>query len=148
MKEKAWLEYRLEALEFFNGAKIGFKNARMRYRDDNREILIERLGAPPWTVDRTLAAAGVADGKAQPIKTIYYEMRFAGFPREAFFFHPLARGANVFLEPRPTGQNVLFFKQAEGRPIFSKDWTAREVTQGRVADDRRVWQFHGYKHEH
>ncbi len=141
-----WLEYRLEGLEFFNGAEIGFKNARMLYREDDREILIERLGVPPAAVDSVLRSAGIGPG--EKIRTIYYEMRFAGYPSEAFFFHPLQRGANVVLKPRPKGENTLYFEQAEGWPIFSKDWTARDVTQGRVPDDRRVWQFHGYKHEH
>lgn len=143
--DREWLEYRLEALEFHNGAKLVFKSARMLYRDDNREILVDRLGMPPGAVDRILSKAGAA---LSPIKTIFYEMRFAGYPREAFFFHPLQRGARVFLEPRPNGQNVIYFSQAAGRPIFSKEWTAREVTAGRVPLDRAVWQFHGYKHEH
>lgn len=145
MKEKPWLEYRLEALEFHNGAKLGFRNARMRYRDDNREILVERLGSPPLQVDR---AVREVMGARSPIKTIFYEMVVPGYPHEAFFFHPMARDARVFLEPRPNGQNVLYFNQAEGRPIFSKDWTLREVTQGRIPIDRAVWQFHGYRHEH
>ncbi len=146
--EKPWLEYRLEALEFHNGAKLGFRDARMRYADDDREILIERLGMPPGAVDSTLRSIAGKDGKLPPIKTIFYEMRVAGYPREAFFFHPIKRGALVVLQPRQNGQNVLFFSQAEGRPIFSKDWTLRDVTQGRIPIDRAVWQFHGYKHEH
>lgn len=143
-----WLEYRLEALEFHNGAKIGFGHAQMLYRDDSREILIRGIGFPPAAVDATLKQISNPDGSLPPIKTIFYEMRANGYPREAFFFHPISRGADVRLEHRARGENVLYFNQKDGRPIFSKDWTLRQVTQGRIPVDRAVWQFHGYKHEH
>lgn len=143
-----WLEYRLEALEFHNGAKIGFRTARMLYRDDSREVMIDRLGLPPAAVDATLKSIANPDGSMPEIKTIFYEMRVAGYPREAFFFHPIGKGAFVKLDPRPSGENKIYFNQRRGLPIFSKDWTLRQVTQGRIPIDRAVWQFHGFKHEH
>ena len=146
--EKPWLEYQLEALEFHNGAKIGFRTARMLYSTDNQEIQIDRLGMPPAAVDAVLRSVLGADGEPESIKTIFYEMRVPGYPSEAFFFHPIKRDAFVKLDPRPRGENKIYFNQAEGCPIFSKDWTMRQVTQGRIPIDRAVWQFHGYKHEH
>lgn len=143
-----WLVYRLEALEFHNGAKLGFRHAQMFYREDSREILIDRLGIPPAAVDATLRKIANPDGSLPAIKTIFYEMRVKGYPREAFFFHPVSRDASLHLDPRPKGENKLYFNQRDGRPIFSKGWTLREVTQGRIPLDRAVWQFHGYKHEH
>ncbi len=145
MSAAPWLEYVLEKLEFHNGAILGFKNAQMRYRDDGREIVITRLGSPPLAVDKA-----VRDVMAQksPIKTIFYQMRVRDFPPVAFFYHPMPAGAAVYLEPRPNGQNVLYFSQEEGRPIFSKEWTLRQVTEGKIPIDRAEWQFHGYGHEH
>lgn len=140
-----WLEYRLEKLAFHNGAILGFKKARMLYRDDDREILIERLGAPPPAVDKVLRQV---QSDRTPIRTIYYEMRVKGYPPENFFYHPMGRGARVYLEQRKSGENVLFFNNADGNTLFSKEWTLRDVTQGRIPLDKAVWQFHGYKHEH
>lgn len=146
--EKPWLEYWLEALEFHNGAKIGFRGARMLYRDDNLEVAIDRLGFPPAAVDSTLKSVENPDGTLPEIKTIFYFMKAEGYPEEAFFFHPISRGAKVRIERRRAGENVLYFNQTQGRPIFSKEWTLRQVTQGRIPIDRAVWQFHGFKHEH
>ncbi len=142
------LEYRLEKLEFHNGAILGFKKARMLYRDDSREIAITNLGIPPLAMDANLRKIANPDGKAPRIRTIYYEMVLPGYRPEAFFYHPISRGADVFIEGRQRGQNVIYFNQAAGRPIFSKEWTLRQVTQGRIPIDKPVWQFHGYKHEH
>jgi hypothetical protein len=144
-RQKPWLEYRLERLAFWNGAELGFRNARMLYRDDSREIVIDRLGAPPALVDKTVREVM---GAQSPIKTIFYEMRVHGYPRVAFFYHPIPRSVRVMLEPRPNGQNVLYFSQKNGDPIFSKDWTLREVTGGKIPIDQAVWQFHGAGHEH
>ncbi|MGH6754599.1 MAG: hypothetical protein ACREDP_20790 [Bradyrhizobium sp.] len=143
-----WLEYHLEKLAFHNGAVLGFTDARMLYRDDDREIAITQLKTPPAQVDRTINAIRLPGGQLPEIKTIYYEMRVEGYPSEAYFFHPMKKGVGVVLEPRPNGKNVLYFDQRDGRTIFSKDWTLRDVTQGRIPLDRAVWQFHGYQHEH
>ncbi len=148
MSDASELEYRLEALEFHNGAKLGFRDALMLYRDDSREIAVTRLDAAPLVVDAALRAIANPDGTLSQIKTIFYEMRLPGYAHEAFFFHPISRGADVRLELRPRGRPGRFFNQAAGRPIFSKEWTLRQVTQGRIPIDKAVWQFHGYKHEH
>ncbi len=142
------LQYRLEKLEFHNGAILGFKKAIMQYRDDNREIAITNLGIPPLAMDANLRKIANHDGTAPTIRTIYYEMVLPGYKAEAFFYHPMSRGAEVYIEGRLRGQNVIYFNQAAGRPIFSKEWTLRQVTQGRIPIDKAVWQFHGYKHEH
>lgn len=142
------LAYHLEALEFHNGAKLGFRNAKMLYRDDSREIALVEFGIPPLALDAAIRKIENPDGTLPPLKTIFYEMRMPGYPREAFFFHPISRGAEVQLERRAPGGNVLYINQTAGRTIFSKDWTLRQVTQGRIPLDRAVWQFHGYKHEH
>lgn len=147
-EKKPWLEYRLEALEFHNGAKLGFRGARMLYRDDDREIAIDRLGLPPAAVDAKLREIANPSGVLPRIRTIFYEMVVPGYPREAFFFHPIHQRADVRLQRRTNGENVLYFSQAKGRTMFSKDWTLRDVTEGRIPIDRAVWQFHGYKHEH
>ncbi len=147
--QKPWLEYHLEKLAFQNGAILGFgPGTRMQYRNDDREIAIERFGVPPAAVDAAVRGVLNPDGSMPEVKTIYYEMRVQGYPREAFFYHPMKRGVGVMLEARPRGQNVLYFSQKNGRTIFSKDWTLRDVTQGRIPIDRAVWQFHGYQHEH
>lgn len=145
-----WLQYRLEELEFHNGARMGFGSpgALMRYRDDNREIAVTDLKTPPAAVDAVVRKLKNPDGTLPEIKTIYYQMLVDGYPPQAFFYHPMKRGVGVVLEQRPRGQNVLYFNQREGRTIFSKDWTLREVTDGNIPIDKRVWQFHGYQHEH
>lgn len=143
-----WLEYRLEALEFHNGGKLGFKRARMLYNPGDHIIAIEHLDADPAAIDDALRAVANPDGTLPEIKTIFYEMRIEGFPPMALFFHPLNRGAGVYLLQRERGRARLFFQQKDGRPIFSKNYTLREVTRGKVPSDRAVWQFHGYKHEH
>ncbi len=147
--EIPWLEYRLESLEFQNGAVLGFNGARMWYRyDDNKEIAIDRLKMPPAAVDAMFATVRNGARDLPEIKTINYEMRVQGYVPQAFFYHPMKRGVGVRLEPRLKGQNMLYFSQKDGRPIFSKDWTLRQVTNGQIPIDRAVWQFHGYQHEH
>ncbi len=149
MSKAPWLEYRLEKLEFQNGAAITFRGARMLYNEDDHVIAIERIGATTAEIDRALDAIREARTGAYPeIKTIFYEMRVDGFPPMAFFYHPLGKGAGVYLQPRRPGDRVLFFFQRDGLPMFSKQWTLREVSRGKIPSDRAVWQFHGYRHEH
>lgn len=143
--KRPWLEYVLEELQFHNGARLGFKNARMLYRDDRREILIDRLGAPPLAVDKAFRDVMAA---RSPIKRIYYQMRVEGYPPVAFFKHFIPGKVRVMLEPRPNGQNVLYFNQLDGDEIFSKEWSLRQVTEGEIPIDKPVWQFHGAGHEH
>lgn len=149
---KPWLEYRLERLAFHNGAELGFTRARMRYNPSDHVIAIEHLDASTSVIDDALRRISIAgdDGQTElpAIKTIYYEMRIEGYPPFAFFFHPVSRGAQIYLLPRQPGRALLHFMQRDERPMFSKNYTLREVTRGKVPSDRAVWQFHGYKHEH
>ncbi len=148
MPKRRWIDYVLRKLEFANGAVLGFRGAVMLYREDNRGIAIEH---PDWStqdIDASLREIANADGTLPPIKTIFYDMKIEGVKNYPMFFHPLKREANVRLLPREKGRTVLFFEQADGRTIFSKDFTLRDVTQGAIDSDQAVWQFHGYKHEH
>lgn len=146
--KRLWIDYVLRKLVFHNGAVLGFRGAKMLYRDDDRGIAIEN---PDWSaqdIDASLREIADPDGTLPPIKTIFYDMKIEGVPNYPMFFHPLAPGANVRLLPRERGRTVLFFEQADGRKIFSKNFTLRDVTQGKIDSDQAVWQFHGYKHEH
>ena len=120
----------------------------MLYNTEDHVIAIEQLDARPADIDGALRKIANPDGSLPEIKTIFYEMRVDGYPPMAFFYHPIGPGAGVQLLPREGNRTRIFFRQADGRPMFSKDFTLREVTRGRVASDRAVWQFHGYRHEH
>lgn len=146
--ETPWLEYRLEKLEFHNGAVLGFRRARMLYNTEAAAIKIEHLDSSPQHIDDSLREIANPDGTLPEIKTIYYEMRVSGFPPMAFFWHPIGKGAEIRIEPPRAGQTVLIFRQADGRAMFSKDYTLRDVTRGKIDSSRAVWQFHGFKHEH
>jgi hypothetical protein len=148
MSASPWLEYRLEKLAFHNRGELGFRRARMLYNEQDHIIAIEHLDSSRQDIDAALREIANADGSLPAIKTIYYEMRVDGYRPMAFFYHPLKREAEVFLLPREAGRTRLFFRQVDGRPMFSKDWTLREVSRGKIPSDRAVWQFHGYQHEH
>ena len=65
------------------------------------------------------------------------------------FYHPLKTGSGVRIRSGRSGE--YFFAADDGRPMFSKNYTAADVTRGRIPRDlagRAVWQFHGYRHEH
>lgn len=143
-----WLEYRLESLEFQNGAKLGFRDARMLYNEGDHIIAIEQIGATPAEIDRALATIRNPDGTIPPIKTIFYAIRVEGHREPFFFYHPIQPGAGVQLLPREKGRTRLFFSQENGRPMFSKDWTLSDITAGKIRSDKKVWQFHGWRHEH
>lgn len=141
-----WLEYHLRALEFQNGAKLGFRRARMLYNEDDYIVAIEHVDAPLNFVDEKLAEIANAAGDLPELKTIYYDMVVEGH-KPLRFYHPLKRGAHVRLLPREPGRSRLFFTQANGTPMFSKDYTLREVSRGEIPSDKAVWQFHGYRHD-
>lgn len=142
------LEYRLERLEFRNGAALGFRNALMRYNPDDHVLMIDHVDAAPQQIDDMLAEiADQRTGEIPEIKTILYTIKIEGYPRVKLF-HPLKKGARVRLMPRQAGASHLFFFQEEELPMFSKDWSIRDVTRGEIPDDKRVWQFHGWRHEH
>lgn len=146
--ESPWLEYRLEKLEFHNGAVLGFRHARMRYNTEAATIMIEHLDSSPQQIEDSLREISRRDGSLPEIKTIFYEMCVTGYPSMAFFWHPISQGAEIRLLPPRSNSSVLYFRQADGLPMFSKDYTLSDVTRGRIASDRAVWQFHGYRHEH
>jgi hypothetical protein len=143
----AQLTYRLERLEFRNGAELGFRRARMRYHVDNRSILIDQVDSSPQEIDRALAEIADDSGMLPEIKTIFYEMVLTGNQPIKMFYHPLEKGAGVRLERRPRGLTALIFSQEDGREMFSKEWTLRDVTAGKIDSDFNVWQFHGWRHE-
>lgn len=140
------MEYRLRSLEFQNGARIGFVNARMLYNEDEHIIAIEQIGAPGPRIDDVLDAVRDRNGDMPELKTIYYDMMIDG-EKPIRFYHPIKRGADVRLMPRESGRSRLFFAQSDGAPMFSKDYTLRDVSEGKINSSKAVWQFHGYKHE-
>ncbi len=151
MSADPWLEYRLRRIEFQNGAEIGFRRARMLYNEDDHIIAIEHVDASSQKIDDTLAEIADQAGNLPDMKTIFYDMVVTmpgRKPVKLGFYHPMKHGAGVRLLPREPGRSRLFFAQAGGKPMFTKEWTLRDVSDGEIDSDKRVWQFHGYKHEH
>lgn len=145
-----WLEYRLRRIEFRNGAEIGFRRARMLYNEDDHIIAIEHIDASSQKIDDTLKEIANPYGDLPEIKTLYYDMVVTIDGRKPVtlgFYHPMKRGAQVNLMPPEPGRSRLFFSQADGKPMFTKEWTLRDVSDGEIDSDKAVWQFHGYKHE-
>jgi hypothetical protein len=143
MSAYPWLEYRPEALEFFGGGRVEFPaDARMLYNEEDNVILLEN----PGHLTGSRLASYVADHAE--LKRIEYSMLVDvdGRQRRLGFYHPLNRGADVRLSQNDQGD--IFFFNTQGRPLFTKDWTLREVSRGTIPSNRAVWQFHGYKHEH
>lgn len=143
--EGPWLEYRLRRLVFRNGGELGFRGARMLYNEDDHIIALEEIAASQQLIDQALAEVANADGTLGEIKTIYYDMIVTGH-KPLKFYHPIGPGARVRLLPRERGRSRLFFAQEDGAPMFSKNFTLRSVSEGQIDSDKRVWQFHGYKH--
>lgn len=146
-KNDHWLEYRLRAIEFQNGAKLGFNRARMLYNEDDQIIAIEHIDAPGRALDDALAEIANPDGSLPEMKTIFYDMVIEGYAPIGFY-HPMKRGTGVRLLPREPGRSRLFFAQKGGKSMFTKEWTLRDVSEGAIDSDKHVWQFHGYRHEH
>lgn len=142
-----WIEYRLRSLEFQNGARVGFRRARMLYNEDDHIIAIEHIDAPGFEIDQVLAEVADPYGAIPELKTIFYDMEVEGHT-PIRFYHPMKRGASVQLLPREANRSRLFFAQKSGAPMFSKDYTLRDVSEGKIDSDKAVWQFHGYRHEH
>ncbi len=135
-KRDPWVEYRLRRIEFQNGAQVGFRRARMLYNEDDHIIAIEHI----------LAEIADAEGNLPELKTIFYDIHAEGYA-PIKFFHPMQRFNEVRLLPPEAGRSRLFFAQARGRPMFTKEWTLRDVSEGQIDSGKKVWQFHGYKHE-
>jgi hypothetical protein len=147
--DESTLEYRLERLEFQNGAALAFRRARMWYHEDGDDIVIDQVDTSPQEIDSMLAEIAEPDGTLPEIREIVYNMKLSGYPPIAFFYHPIkGKGVGVRLERRPKGTAVLSFSQEDARSMFSKQWTLREVTNGKISSEKNVWQFHGWRHEH
>lgn len=144
-----WLEYRLDRLTFPNGRRIVFGGeSRMLYNPTDNIIAIETTGEKRRQV-RAAVGAGAE------LRRIDYSMLIdltssgesaGGRRRTLTFWHPLKSGTGVRVQFNDRGD--LFFLQEQGRPLFSKDFTVRDVSRGEIDSDRAVWQFHGYRHEH
>ncbi len=141
-----WVEYRLRRIEFQNGAEVGFRHARMLYNEDDHIIAIEHIDAPSWKIDEILAEIADAEGNLPELKTIFYDMAVEGHA-PIRFFHPMRPFNEVRILDREPGRSRLFFAQGDGRAMFTKEWTLRDVSEGKIDSDKPVWQFHGYRHE-
>lgn len=139
-----WLEYRPDKLFFRGGGTVRFQpTSRMLYNPTDHVIYLENPGA---AAVRQMAA-NHSLGNAE-LARIEYSMlvNVPGHRTTLEFFHPLDEGAGVRLA---MGANRdWFFVQDDGRPIFSKNYSLRSLTDGKIPDNRPVWQFHGYRHEH
>lgn len=143
------LEYRLEQLVFQNGEELNFPaSTRMLYGEQHAGVWIKMDPATRARIVGDVVAHNVPDGKFEELRRIYYAMlvTYEGRHFTLPFVHHLSRGSGVGLELSQDGQ--LTFDQTDRNYIFTKDYTLRQVSDGRIDSDFRVWQFHGYKHEH
>ena len=129
-----WLEYQLNRLSFYGARPMDFpRSARLLYNETDNLLAIE--------TPRQLFPAN-------ELKRIEYSMlvNLPGVKETLRFYHPIGEGAGVRVVCNDRGEP--FIAQQEGRPLFSKDFTLRDVSRGEIDSDRAVWQFHGYKHQH
>lgn len=137
-----WLEYRLDALNLDGGVRVAFPHtSRLLYNPADKIIAVE-------TTDQkrlSLIRRGLV---GRELRRIEYAMlvEFDGRHHVLRFFHPMKPGNGVVLMANDRQQ--LFFANREGRPLFSKQWTLRDVSRGKIKSDFAVWQFHGWRHEH
>lgn len=140
---ETWLEYQPHKLSVAGGYSVDFPpSSRMLYNPDDHVIALE----VPEAVRRSIAAQLPPDGLE--LRRIEYAMivDWQGKRETMNFWHPMKPGNGVRLIVGPAGD--LFFYQPQGRPLFSKGYTLRDVSRGAMDSDRAVWQFHGYRHEH
>ncbi len=146
-RQTPWLEYRLDRLTFQDGRRILFPaSTRMLYNPADNIIAIETT--PEKRAQVRPFALLPAGASSSELRRIDYAM-IINLPearRTLTFWHPLKTGSGVRVRVNDRGQ--LFFMNDHGRPLFSKDFTVRDVSRGEIDSDRAVWQFHGYKHEH
>ncbi len=146
--KKLWLEYRPDALTFQNGNRITFpRDARMLYNPEDNIIALELTAAQRARVKQAIPVRPHSAPSFE-LRRIEYSMLFDfdGHRATYRFFHPMKPGNGVRLRINDRGE--LFFLNDAARPLFSKDYTVRDVTRGEIDSDRAVWQFHGYRHEH
>lgn len=145
-----WLEYQPHALELnrpagargLDATRVDFPAAaRMLYNEADNVIALENVGrAAPFL--RRLADAGAE------LRRLEYAM-LIDLPEgqtRLNFYHPLKPGNGVRVRLNDRGE--FFLMQDSGAPLFSKDYTLRDVSRGKINSSRAVWQFHGYRHEH
>jgi hypothetical protein len=144
------IEYRLDGLVFQNGETLNFaKSTRLLYNADEHVILIEMSREEKMRIFRIFELYNDPAGKILELRWIFYAMLVALPPPERDrvlpFKHHLRKGSGVALGK--SGSNLFFFEDT-GRTMFSKNYTLRDVSGGKIDSDFKVWQFHGYKHEH
>jgi len=163
-KNALWLEYQLESIQFQNGETVRFPaSARLLYEPDDHAIFIELPRAERRRIVGDLREHNDAAAPLQELKEIRYSMlvNLPEYKKRLRFYHPMKRGNRIGLSV-DKNDNLFFFEDT-GRPMFSKDYTLRDVSRGEIDDvtrstfpprpknrngDRAVWQFHGYRHEH
>ncbi len=149
MSDPTTMDYQLNRLVFQNGEDLKFPAAtRLRYGDQHNGVWIEM---PPDVRRRVISQILLRNDptkKFQELRRIEYSMLLTvdGRTLRFVFYHVLKPGSGVGLERFDDGD--LFFQEARQGSMFTKDYTFRDVTRGEVDSDGRVWQFHGYKHEH
>lgn len=146
--QKLWLEYRPDRITFQNGNTIKFPaSARMLYEPEDHIIALEMTAAQRAAIKQRIPVRPDSAPSFE-LKRIEYSMLFDfdGHRATYRFFHPMKKGNAVRLRINDRGE--LFFLNDAERPLFSKNYTVRDVTRGEIDSDRAVWQFHGYRHEH
>lgn len=149
MSDPTTMDYQLNRLVFQNGEKLNFPAAtRLRYGDQHHGVWIEMPKPERKRIVAELVQHNRPEAKFQELRRIEYSMLLTvdGRPLRFRFFHVLKPGCGVGLERFDDGD--LFFQEERQGSMFTKNYTFRDVTRGEVDSDGRVWQFHGYKHEH
>lgn len=150
-KKLPWLEYRLDALTLRRSQRIRFpSSARLLYNPADNIVAIElsKTESKRIITQNRLLLPGATRSHFE-LSRIEYAMLIEmpdGQKETLRFFHPMQPGNGVTLTTNDQGE--LFFMNKTGRPLFSKDYTLRDVSQGKIDSDFPVWQFHGWKHEH
>ncbi len=148
-------DYQLNRLTFEGGGKMLFpKTARMRYGDAHRGIWIEMTRGARFVPPHLLAKIEGEGTRARVVndppelRRIEYKMFVTvdGVLESFGFYHVLKPGSGVVLARFDDGD--LFFQNADQASMFTKDFTLRDVTGGEIDSGFKVWQFHGYRHEH
>ncbi len=149
MSDPTTFDYQLNRLTFQNGETLNFPaSTRLRYGDQHRGVWIEMPRDVRKQIMARIAERHDPKLKFQELKKIEYAMIVTvdGRARSFGFFHNLKPGTGVGLGRFDDGD--LFFDQANGDSLFTKNYTLRDVSQGKIDSDFPVWQFHGYRHEH
>lgn len=149
MSDPTTFDYQLNRLTFQNGERLNFPaSTRLRYGDQHRGVWIEMEPAVRRKILAQILERNDPSRKFQELRRIDYKMlvtadgRLRGFG----FKHFLKPGSGVGLERFDDGD--LFFQEARQGSMYTKNYTLSDVTEGEIDSDFKVWQFHGYRHEH